>query len=174
MFELANKMVGIYKIKDITRTITIAPRKVTKYFQNMKTKILEAQENSKLAEEAKELWNQIAEKTNTKTIEEIKNESENDNIQIENSSIDVGIIQNPQKNDSIGIITQYEEVNKENIDINYKIMDSKLMKNPLQESISRSDTNKIQSIENKIDSKLSNDGNLKKSNRAVQDITATK
>lgn len=26
MFEMSDKMVGIYKIKDVTRTVTIAPR----------------------------------------------------------------------------------------------------------------------------------------------------
>ena len=142
MFELANKMVGIYKIKDITRTITIAPRKVTKYFQSMKSKIIEAQQNAKLAEEAKELCDQIAEQANARAIEEIKRDTDENHIHIESSEINIGsssgILQNELTNGN-----NYDEVNKENIDTNYTFAEQKSAGIPLMENMQRNEINEI-------------------------------
>jgi structural maintenance of chromosome 4 len=41
MFEMSDKMVGIYKIKDVTKTVSIAPRKFEK-------KLNEEMNNSRL------------------------------------------------------------------------------------------------------------------------------
>jgi DNA repair exonuclease SbcCD ATPase subunit len=50
MFELANKMVGIYKINDITRTIAVTPKKIVIYF----TKILNENNNDNKNEKIEE------------------------------------------------------------------------------------------------------------------------
>ena len=55
MFELANKMVGIYKIRDITRTLTIVPRKIQKHFIKEKAKRDEAKKTAQVEFEAKKL-----------------------------------------------------------------------------------------------------------------------